>query len=400
MIHKISYWYYTDLRSGGPSGYLANLHMGLLDTEYDYKVGPSIWLDSEPRLEGQTTVMEVSAESLNNHTRWFGAIDAIALQEHQFERALSGGAKSLHCHTVTDCLMTIQSLAAHDLNIPVLFSCHSPEAFSKEFSDLWGDKGHDTAKVRELREAVQAVELRAFEKSDIWVFPCPEAIDGYEETLPGFGALRRNKDIRYVRSGVVPPAHTGTRKEARERLKLNRSKTVIFIGRHNSTKGYDIFCEAANRLLCRDEDLTILVAGRPGPLPTLDHPRCIELGWHPDPGSLLQAADVFVLPNKTTYYDLVLLEALSFGLPVVASATGGNREVSRISHGAVELFERGNVDEFVAQVEAVLEDTGKSQSMSFGGLDAYRRYFTVERFATNYRALIHDIWSDYGLYSG
>lgn len=398
MIHKISYWYYTDLRSGGPSGYLANLQEGLLSIEHECKVGPDIFLDSEPRFEGQTTVMEISAESLQNHTRWFGAIDDIFLKDYQIERVLSGGTKSLHCHAVTDCLMTIQSLAARNLRIPVLFSCHSPEAFSKEFSDLWGDNGYDAAKVRELRDAVQAVELRAFERSDIWIFPCPEALDGYEETLPGFSHLRRNKDIRYIRSGVVPPVHTGTRKDARSRLGLDERKVVLFIGRHNSTKGYDLFCEAANRLMDTNKDITVLVAGRPGPLPTLDHPRCIELGWYPDPGSLLQAADVFVLPNKTTYYDLVLLEALSFGLPVVASATGGNREVSLISHGAVDLFERGNVDETVARVEAVLNDAGRSSLMSAGGLDAFHRYFTVERFATNYRTMIQQIWSDYNLY--
>lgn len=342
--------------------------------------------------------MDISADALHNHTNWFGNIDAIALPDHHLDRALLGGARSLHCHTVTDCLMTIQSLAARNVRVPVLFSSHSPEAYSKEFADLWGDQGHDADKVRELRVAVQAVELRAFERSDVWIFPCVEAMDGYEETLPGFSALRRNKDIRYVRSGVVPPESTGTRQEVRGRLGLDQSKVVLYIGRHNATKGYDVFCEAARRLLDRNDDPTMLVAGRPGPLPTLSHPRCIELGWYPDPGSLFQAADVFVLPNKTTYYDLVLLEALSLGVPVVASATGGNREASLISDGSIALFERGNIDGFVAEVEAVLNDGVRRETMSLSGLDAYRRYYAPEIFAANYRALIHQIWLDYGLY--
>ncbi|MRI57582.1 glycosyltransferase [Methylobacterium sp. DB1607] len=398
MIHKISYWFYIDLRSGGPSGYLANLGVGLVSTQGEPKIGPTIWLDSEPRLEGQSTVMDTSADALRNHTNWFGNIDAIALPDHQVDRALSGGVRSLHCHTVTDCLMTIQSLAMRNVRVPVLFSSHSPEAYSKEFADLWGDRGHDNEKVCELRDAVQAVELRAFERSDVWIFPCIEAMDGYEETLPGFSALRRNKDIRYVRSGVVRPESAGTRQEARSRLGLDQSKVLLYIGRHNTTKGYDVFSEAARRLLDRHNDLKVVVAGRPGPLPTLSNPRCIELGWHPNPGLLLQAADVFVLPNKTTYYDLILLEALSLGVPVVASATGGNREAAAIADGSIALFERGNIDEFVAVVEAVLNEGVQREAMSRGGLNAYQQYYTPEIFANKYRALIHQIWLDYGLY--
>ena len=362
------------------------------------KIGPDVWLDSEPRSEGQTTVMEVTAESLRNHTNWFSNIEAIALQDYQVDRALYGGTRSIHCHTVTDCLMTIQSLKARNMRIPVLFSCHSPEAFSKEFADLWKDQGHDANEVLKLRDAVQAVELRAFEGSDVWIFPCAEAIDGYEETLPGFSALRRNKDIRYVRSGIVSPESNETRKVTRGRLGLDRSTIVLYVGRHNETKGYDIFCEAARRLLDRNQDLTVLVAGRPGPLPSLSHPRFVEIGWHPDPGSLMLAADVFVLPNRTTYYDLVLLEALSFGLPVVASATGGNREVSLISNGSVSLFERGDIDGLVAEVEGVLNDDGRREVMSQGGIDTYRRYHTCQTFAASYRTMIHQIWLDYGLY--
>ena len=51
----------------------------------------------------------------------------------------------------------------------------------------------------------------------------------------------------------------------------------------------------------------------------------IEVGWTNDPHSLIAASDVFVLPNHETYFDLILLEVLSLGVPVVMSRTGGNK---------------------------------------------------------------------------
>ncbi len=43
--------------------------------------------------------------------------------------------------------------------------------------------------------------------------------------------------------------------------------------------------------------------------------------------SYYQKADLFVLPSLTEGLPLSLLEALSCGLPVIATAVGGSREI-------------------------------------------------------------------------
>lgn len=399
MIHKISYWWYTDLRSGGPSGYLANLHHGLLNLPEEAKVGPDVWLDSLGPLRSGTAELEITSERMEGHTKWFGNIEDIQLTNEQLDRALSGNAKSLHCHTITDCLMTVQSLALREVDVPVFLSCHSPEAFSKEFSDLWRDQGFDCERVSALRTAVEAVELRAFEKADIWIFPCSEALDGYHETLPGFTALSRNKDIRFVRSGLVDPNTRKPPSDIRQILGIQTSRIALYIGRHNNTKGYDILCEAGIRFLEQNGDVTVLVAGREGPLPCPTHPRWIELGWHSNPSELMQIADFFILPNRTTYYDLVLLEALSHGLPVVASATGGNKEVASLAGGSIVLFENGNIDNCLGVMNAVITDSRRMADMRQMARATYDTYFTASTFAANYRILINEIWKDYNIHA-
>ena len=43
--------------------------------------------------------------------------------------------------------------------------------------------------------------------------------------------------------------------------------------------------------------------------------------WTNDPHSLINASDMFILPNKETYFDLIMLEVLSMGKIVLATNT-------------------------------------------------------------------------------
>jgi glycosyltransferase involved in cell wall biosynthesis len=51
------------------------------------------------------------------------------------------------------------------------------------------------------------------------------------------------------------------------------------------------------------------------------------LGWQDDPHGVLQAADVVLLPSIAEGLPRALIEAQAAGLPIVASAVRGNREV-------------------------------------------------------------------------
>jgi len=67
-----------------------------------------------------------------------------------------------------------------------------------------------------------------------------------------------------------------------------------------------------------------------------------------DIGSVLACTDVFLLPSSTESFGLAALEAMSYGVPVVASRTAGIPEVVR--HGVDGFLEP------VGDVEAMAED--------------------------------------------
>jgi glycosyltransferase involved in cell wall biosynthesis len=230
------------------------------------------------------------------------------------------------------------------------------------------------------------------------MFPSREAMEPYFATIPKFDTWMYGKDIRYVETGACLPRQSVSTDQAKAKFGLSGRKVVSFMGRHNEVKGYDVFRAAATKLLAEREDVTILVAGAPNPLiEAPQDPRWIELGWYSYPGDVLAASDVFVLPNRMTYFDLVLIEAIGMKTLVVASATGGNKSVAKMSKNAIALFD-GSIDDLKRQISNVLDDTLETTKRLVDTLDhAYEQYFTPLRFASRYQEMIHDIYRDYGI---
>lgn len=89
-------------------------------------------------------------------------------------------------------------------------------------------------------------------------------------------------------------------------------------------------------------------------------------------------AGVFVLPSSHEGLPIALLEALSYGLPVVASGIPANREV-RIS--GIDFFPMGDVAELTAQLREkgmAVRDTAKAAAVRQEVADTYR-WSTIAR---------------------
>lgn len=105
------------------------------------------------------------------------------------------------------------------------------------------------------------------------------------------------------------------------------------------------------------------------------------LGMQRDVVSALQRSDVFLLPSDTEGFGLAALEALSCGVPVVASAVGGVPEVIR--DGATGLLcASGDVEGMAAAVLRLAADPALHRAMSTAAReDALLRFKQEPRFA-------------------
>lgn len=177
--------------------------------------------------------------------------------------------------------------------------------------------------------------------------------------------------------------------ELRKKYNIKTPYIISYIGRHNKIKGYDLLKDIAEKVLAERDDVTFLIGGKLSPdIEPLNHPRWIELGFV-NPPDVLSISDCFILPNRQTYFDLVLLEVMSMGVPVFASATGGNKSVYEATN-AINLYK--DIDECVEQITAYLDlDEDKQLALKEKTLQAYCENYTLEIFAKNYVKMIESL---------
>ncbi|MBK8465436.1 MAG: glycosyltransferase family 4 protein [Chloracidobacterium sp.] len=120
------------------------------------------------------------------------------------------------------------------------------------------------------------------------------------------------------------------------------SPLVVTIGELLVLKGQRDFILAANEIVKRHPECRFVIAGKDNSIDqkfrrelkrlvkVLGHEdRFIWLDWLDDISPLLNAADIFVSPSHSESFGLAILDAMAAGIPVVATATDGAKELLR-----------------------------------------------------------------------
>jgi N-acetylglucosaminyl-diphospho-decaprenol L-rhamnosyltransferase len=158
---------------------------------------------------------------------------------------------------------------------------------------------------------------------------------------------------------------------------------VLFLGAITPWKRPDLAIKAAN-----EAGMPLTIAG--GPLDAggehLEErlrahagPQVTFAGRLPDPAEALRKAAILLHTADREPYGMSLVEALASGLPIVAAAAGGPREIVDESCG--RLFRPGDADAAAAALEAVAEQRDQMAPAAraraeahFDLLDSRRRY--------------------------
>jgi D-inositol-3-phosphate glycosyltransferase len=166
-----------------------------------------------------------------------------------------------------------------------------------------------------------------------------------------------------------------TKSEARNKLNLKSDlPIVLFFGMIKPTKGLDVLLKAM-----QDINAQLIVAGRMRMNSISDYSTWTDNLIHE--GKLItdiryisnekrdlyfKAADVIVLPYRKIYQSGVLMMALSYQLPVIASDLVPNKELAA-EFDAIEMFPTGDHNQLSEKLNRLLTDQIRQEELKKNG---------------------------------
>jgi len=221
------------------------------------------------------------------------------------------------------------------------------------------------------REQSLATERAALRKAALSVFSSDWAADAAKLAAPD--VADRVRMIPFGANLPAAPAAPGTGTWPNGPLKL------LFLGVHWEAKGGPIAYDALLALKHSGVKAQLVVCGCDPP-PECDDPDLVREGFldknKPDQLARLQehlrTADFLILPTRFEAYGIVLCEAAAYGLPVLATRTGGIPTIvkDRVAGLLFDLDQRGV--EYAEAVIRLLADPGSFRAMRGA---ARQRYF-------------------------
>lgn len=381
-----------DLASrGGPLGYCYNLKNGLsqLDKEIirvEFKKG------GENRRRVNDSVYGISNKSIKkcliiiksivNKSLWL-LLNSSDKMSH-FEEY-----DAVHFHQTIDLYRMRRALKNYKGK--VLLTIHTPTKPSFEIYDSLST--FEKKYMMWLFKKFDLVDDYAVNRADYLILPCPEAEEPYYNRWNGYAELHKanKKKYRYMVTGTAAKKALVSRDEIRKKFNIPQNAFVCtFVGRHNEIKGYEDLKVIAKEIFKKHNNIYFLIAGKEGPCFGLDNKHWIEVGWTNDPSSIISAADVFILPNQETYFDLIFLEVLSLGQLIIASNTGGNKYYKRYNTESIGLYTDSvdavkKIEQILALSEEKRKELGNKNRLIF------EKDFNEKTFAYNYIKILEEI---------
>ncbi len=180
----------------------------------------------------------------------------------------------------------------------------------------------------------------------------------------------------YVKPNFTP--------EPAVRLDSTHRRGALFVGRLNAEKGVPLLLDAWRHL---DIPLRVIGSGPLMPAAT-DHHSSIEFMGPRSSQEVMEAmGEAALLVMPATWYEpfgLVVVEAFSMGLPVLASRLGALPEI--VTHGETGLlFDPGSIDSIVSLARQAFADPKRLALMGENAYAAYRARYSPD---VNYAKLI------------
>lgn len=173
------------------------------------------------------------------------------------------------------------------------------------------------------------------------------------------------------------------------------------VGRLENAKGIDVLLQAFFQVKTRVDGIALLIVGtgnKAGPLQRMVEDLALEddvifTGYREDVAQLMELIDVFTLASRWEGLPMVIMEAMSHGVPVIATNVGGVGEVVRQGKTGL-LVEKEDVKGLAVGMERLFRDRHLRESLGAEGRSLVESEFN----AVNQAHKIQEVYS--GLLKG
>lgn len=396
-MKKILIWDMFHLtNTGGPAGYLYNLREYLKSNPSEQitflsdlvlrQLGHVEWLEGKMnhRCENQFLYQIEKAYQMCLQPFWsneYSYLKDLDLSEYDY----------VHVHIITHVSQFRRLFPKYQGKL--ILTIHCPCTWTDEIISYTASPNSKLRKIVDrIRPLIMREECRAYDLSDYIMFPCEGAREPYEKDAQVRVAFQRNNyKFFYVPSSIVDYTVDVESAQKLSGLGIPEDAFVIsYFGRHISVKGYDILCTIADKLLEKYPNLYFVCAGK-GDIKSPSHPRWKELGFISNVDDLLPQGDLYILPNRETYFDLITLQILRAGVPLILSTTGGNKYFQRLPTSetiGMKFFDIEDVAILESLVSEAIEmkqaNPLRYSQMRSTNRALYEHHFTMQQYVKSY----------------
>jgi glycosyltransferase involved in cell wall biosynthesis len=183
--------------------------------------------------------------------------------------------------------------------------------------------------------------------------------------------------------------------------KKNNEKIFVAIGRFSDEKNFIMLARLFKRLNKENENVLLLIVGgnwkdkeQKKQMDAINKIKCDNtflLGRKENVGDYLFLADALILSSKFEGMPIVLLEALSAGLPIVSTPAGGAKDIVQ---NEINGFIADGIEEedlYIAVKQFLKASDPMVQRMKKNNLNLYKKQFSFERCSNQYISLYQSL---------
>ena len=401
MIHYIHCHQTYDMNKGGTVGYVSSLMKSMIQSGSftskknilhsfiipDSNINIDNYIYKELKDNQFSEVYEYQKNSklkiITDRKKWFYSI----LPLNEFIKINPQQIKSIHINGAYNFLPIYNSLKVlgiHHKTIKLL-TTHNP--WKPEIEDMelitrninWSEENKE-----HLKYFFNKRDYYAFSLADAYLFPTEESIKG--------------KKIYFVPTGTEKKVVHTDKYRIKKNLGIPENAFVfLFLGRFVNVRGYDIYIEAAKKILKQYNNIYFISVGESKNTPSIEHPYWKEIPFTKCPGDFINMADACIVPNRGSFFDLSMIEILSLGKILICADVGGYKWLKNKTDGVL-YFQSENIEELVNQIINFTQlNVHDVEILQANNESFYKKVLDIKYFSYNYKDVIDRMYDDFNI---